>query len=241
MSYFELPLTFWHLFLSKGMFPRLTSKWNFINWKLPASPSGRRRLSQVSVVWIWIVKNNTWGHVLVMWPWAGDFWGPQILQMWKLTNYNSYLGLLWQLSGKEAAYQCRRHGFSPWVEKIPWRRKGQLTPVFLPGESHGQRNLAGYSPWGRKESDTTKQMNTHACNPCLFFEGTKKANKLVKCGHQGAGHLASAWCVTEWFWVAHTVHSHIHTQTTCLHTHCFTDSWMCPALSLQPFASDFYV
>ena len=52
-------------------------------------------------------------------------------------------------------------GFDPWVRKIPWRRKWQPTPVFLPGESHGQRSLAGCSPWGRKESDTTKQL-THA-------------------------------------------------------------------------------
>ena len=46
--------------------------------------------------------------------------------------------------------QCRRHGFDSWVGKIPWRRKWQPTPVFLPGESHGQRSLVGYSPWGRK-------------------------------------------------------------------------------------------
>ena len=46
--------------------------------------------------------------------------------------------------------------FDPWVGKIPWRRKWQPTPVFLPGESHGQRSLAGYSPWGCKESDTTE-------------------------------------------------------------------------------------
>ena len=43
---------------------------------------------------------------------------------------------------------------------IPWRRKWQPTPVFLPGEFHGERSLAGYSPWGRKESDTTEQVNT---------------------------------------------------------------------------------
>ena len=42
-----------------------------------------------------------------------------------------------------------RLGFDPWVGKIPWRRAQQPTPVFLPGESHGQRILAGYSPWGR--------------------------------------------------------------------------------------------
>ena len=55
-------------------------------------------------------------------------------------------------SSKEPACPCRRHkrrGFDPWVRKIPWRRAWQPTPVFLPGESHGQRSLAGYSPWGR--------------------------------------------------------------------------------------------
>ena len=43
-----------------------------------------------------------------------------------------------------------------WVSEIPWRRKWQPTPGLLPGESHGQRSLAGYSPWGREESDTTE-------------------------------------------------------------------------------------
>ena len=49
-----------------------------------------------------------------------------------------------------------RYGFDPWVRKIPWRRKWQPTPGFLPGESHGQRRPEGYSPWGRKESDMTE-------------------------------------------------------------------------------------
>ena len=49
-----------------------------------------------------------------------------------------------------------RPGLNPWVGKIPWRRAWQPTPVFLPGESHGQRSLAGCSPWGRTESDTTE-------------------------------------------------------------------------------------
>ena len=48
---------------------------------------------------------------------------------------------------------------NPWVAKIPWRRAPQPSPVFLPGESHGQRNLAGYSPRGRKESDKTERLN----------------------------------------------------------------------------------
>ena len=61
-------------------------------------------------------------------------------------------------SGKEPACQCRRHkrwGFSSWVGEIPWRRAWQPTPVFLPGESHGQRSLVSYSPWGPNELDTT--------------------------------------------------------------------------------------
>ena len=46
--------------------------------------------------------------------------------------------------------------FSPWVGKIPWKRKWQPTPVFLPRKSHGQRSLLGYSPWGHEELDTTE-------------------------------------------------------------------------------------
>ena len=62
-------------------------------------------------------------------------------------------------SGKEHACQCRRlkiTRFNPWDRKIPWRRAWQPTPVFLPGESHGQRRLVGYSPQGRKELCMTK-------------------------------------------------------------------------------------
>ena len=55
--------------------------------------------------------------------------------------------LPWWLSGKKATCQCRRHRSNPWVRKIPWRKKWQHTPVFLTGESHEQRSLAGYSPW----------------------------------------------------------------------------------------------
>ena len=53
---------------------------------------------------------------------------------------------LWGLRGKESACQCRKQGFDPWVRKIPWRRKWLPTPVFLPGEFHGQRSQVGYHP-----------------------------------------------------------------------------------------------
>ena len=71
--------------------------------------------------------------------------------------------LLRWLSGKESICQCRRRGFNPWVGKIPWRRKWQPPPVFLPGQSHGQRSLVGYSPWGHKESDMNEETK-HAHN-----------------------------------------------------------------------------
>ena len=70
------------------------------------------------------------------------------------------MGFLGGSDGKESACQCRGHGFSPWVGKIPWRRKWQPTPIFLPGESHGQGNLADCSPWGHKELDITEQLST---------------------------------------------------------------------------------
>ena len=65
-------------------------------------------------------------------------------------------GLPWWLRGG-ICLQWGRPEFDPWVRKIPWRRKWQPTPVFLPGESHGWRSLVGYSPRGRKESDMTEQ------------------------------------------------------------------------------------
>ena len=68
-------------------------------------------------------------------------------------------------SGKEPACQCRRctrRGFSPWVGKMPWSRKWQPTPVFLPGESYGQRSLGGYSPRVAKSQTRLKRLNTQA-------------------------------------------------------------------------------
>ena len=65
---------------------------------------------------------------------------------------------------KESTCQCRRcreHGFDPWVTKIPWSRKWEPTPVFLPVKFHGQRSLVGYSPWGCQEWDMTEQLSTH--------------------------------------------------------------------------------
>ena len=54
-------------------------------------------------------------------------------------------------------------GFDPWVRKIPWRRKWQPAPVFLLRESHGQRSLAAYSPWGHKSRTRLSDETTTMC------------------------------------------------------------------------------
>ena len=82
-------------------------------------------------------------------------------------------------SGKEPACQCRRLKrlqFNPWVGKIPWRRDWQATPVFLPGESHGHRSLAGYCPWGHKELDMQERVTIsfHFFCTCVLFSFIKK-------------------------------------------------------------------
>ena len=83
--------------------------------------------------------------------------------------------------GKESICQCkrhRRHGFDPWVRRIPWRREWQPTPVFLPAESHGQRSLAGYGPEGCKESDTT-EATYHAYTYCLSKDKIKMVTRAI--------------------------------------------------------------
>ena len=65
--------------------------------------------------------------------------------------------------GSDGKQSTNKTEFDPRVGKIPWRRAWQSTPVFLPGESHVPRSLAGYNPWGHKESDTTEMTNTHTC------------------------------------------------------------------------------
>ena len=62
---------------------------------------------------------------------------------------------------KTSAYNAGDPGSIPGSGKIPWRRIWQSTPVLLPGKSHGQRSVVGYSPWGRKESDMTEQIHFH--------------------------------------------------------------------------------
>ena len=70
--------------------------------------------------------------------------------------------------GKEPTCQRGRHkemSVQSWVGHIPWKREWQPIPAFLPGKSHGQRSLVGYSPWGHKELDTTEWLTLHFTSP----------------------------------------------------------------------------
>ena len=88
-------------------------------------------------------------------------------------------GLLWWLSGKDSVCKCRRHGFNLWVGKIPWRKKCQPTSVFLSGKSHGQRSLAGYSPWGHKKSQIGLSKLLFIANICAILKKKKKKAELL--------------------------------------------------------------
>ena len=117
---------------------------------------------------------------------------------------------------------CRRCGFDPWV-KISWSRKWSPIPVFLPGESHGQRSLEGYSPRGHKELDTT-EANQSILSPllqlfiiinrglCFATEGNGRREGTMKTGTQrsfpqaqrethGAHHLCVQSFTENIYWV----------------------------------------
>ena len=100
-----------------------------------------------------------------------------------------FCGLPRWLSGKESTYQCRKHRFHPWVRKIPWWRKWQPTPVFLPGKSHGQRSLEGYSPWGCKSIFHTSNGKFNWNDHYIYYHGQESlringvvliVNKIVR-------------------------------------------------------------
>ena len=100
-------------------------------------------------------------------------------------------------SGKELTCQCRRHkrfGFSPWVRKIPWKRAWQPTPVFLPGESHGQRSLVGYCPWSHKELDTaeaTQYISMHITLQICCRSWNKKLKQQITLNFYFSNFLTS--------------------------------------------------
>ena len=132
--------------------------------------------------------------LLFMTPWTVAHQGPLPLgfprqEYWNGLSFQKeiwsrILTFLWDFmdfpggsNGRSICLQCERPGFDPWVRKLPWRRKWHPTPVLLPGKSHGQRSLVGYSPWGYKELDTTERLHftftsLHQIHPQLSVVST---------------------------------------------------------------------
>ena len=116
--------------------------WTTFNFLWAPLLGGVREARILEWVAIPFSKRTSWPRV---WTWVSRIVG-RCFTVWVTREISVCLQYL----------QCGRPGFDPWVRKIPWRRKWQPTPVFLPGESHEWRSLVGYSPWGCKESDTTE-------------------------------------------------------------------------------------
>ena len=106
----------------------------------------------------------------------------------------------------ESACQCRKRRFDPWLRKIPWRRKWQPTPVFLPGKLHGQGSLVGYGPWGCKELDITEGLKNNKPAPGLAWRSLRSASKK-ECQVPLLLSVASP-------------------TRKCLGSHCNADSWV---------------
>ena len=91
---------------------------------------------------------------------VGVLKSPTVMVLLLLSLFRSVSVCLMYLASLVAQWQrirlqCRRRRFDPWIRRIPWRRKWQATPVFLPREFRGLRTLVGYSPQGHKQLDTT--------------------------------------------------------------------------------------
>ena len=109
--------------------------------------------------------------------------------------------------GKASTCHCRRPGFDPWVGKIPWIREWLPTPVFLPRESHGQKNQAGYSPQNHKESDMTEQLTFfpfHTAGRVMIMNGGPVTPKPIFLTSTKCSILV--WNHTLW-WVIYSVMS----------------------------------
>ena len=120
---------------------------NEVTWKAPKDGAGCQPCDKR--IWTFSLLHPATAH-----PWPQEREGERgwrFNQLPMTSDGQSWLGnqasrLAKGCIGKESTCQCSRPGFNPWVRKIPWRRKWQPTPVFLPGKSLGQRSLAGYSP-----------------------------------------------------------------------------------------------
>ena len=185
-QWFSLPLT------------RQASAWVVKSVKL-GSPQ-ERPMCVWAVALISTVVDRGWGQIQVMlWRWNRQAWWLSCHEteeeesVVELRLSECLPGFPWWLSDKEFACWCRRCRFYPWVGKIPWRRKWQPTPVFLPGKRYGQKSLVGCSSWGYKELDWTE----HACmNICL--SSTWVLGYCLPSAYHSAWHLVNNWKNVYW-------------------------------------------
>ena len=147
-------------------------------WKPTASKSKSDAPSKAEGR-VWCLMSAGW----IMWPWQKQcswiggsqslirenyrdkqrYSSQQALLLFS-RNYNrdSQVTLVIKNLSANAGGRYKRGRLNPWAWKIPWRRAWQLTPMFLPGKSHGQRSLAGYNPWGLKvRHDWSNLAHTH--------------------------------------------------------------------------------
>ena len=125
------------------------------------------------------------------------------------------LGFPGGISGKESAYQCRRHrrrGFNLWVRKIPWRKKWQPTPVFLPGESHGQRDRGAWQATANRITKSQTQLKwLSTVGICISMMWVRRTDSLEQTlmlekieGGRRRGQRRMRWLdgiIDSWTWV----------------------------------------
>ena len=143
----------------------------------------------------WLVTNNTLSPAkkACLFPIPGN-----MFSFLDSIQTRTLPGLPRWLTGKESSCQ-RRCGFNPRIGKIPWRRAWQPTPVFLPGESHGQRSLEDYSPWGHKELNVTEHstaLSTFAMWFPVFIEFPQIAPRCSSL--QVFAHAFPSMCCVFW-------------------------------------------
>ena len=154
-----------HMPAGQWMLPQ-TAFWSacsLLGWRAQGGPSPQPKLVGVvrSPVWhsrpAWLQSHHRvemWLALLLL-PILDKEQLPAPLRMSDLRPHNQQPRASLAAHWSRVCLGCKRHGFDPLTRKIPWRRKWQPTPVFLPGKSCGKRSLVGYSPCGLKESDTT--------------------------------------------------------------------------------------
>ena len=112
-----------------------------------------------------------------------------LLLYWCFYHYTVSFIFLWPVSLVAQMVKHLPAMQETWVGKIPWRRKWQSTPAVLPGKSHGWRSLIGYSPWGRKESDTTEWLHF------IFLYGLCKTKYFIWCEYCDPSFLVIFVCM----------------------------------------------